>query len=61
MTNSFVTGGIVVANALAVVTLAAAELNPFIEYIQHADGFAKTHPTSFWVLHGTEPEETDHL
>ena len=25
------------------------------------DGFAKTPPTSFWVLHGTEPEETDHL
>ena len=35
MTNSFVTGGIVVANALAVVTLATAELNPFIEYIQN--------------------------
>ena len=35
MTNSFVTGGIVVANALAVVSLASAEINPIIEYIQN--------------------------
>ena len=35
MTNSFVTGGIVVANALAVVSLASAEINPLIEYIQN--------------------------
>lgn len=35
MTNSFVTGGIVVANALAIVTLASSEINPFIEYIQN--------------------------
>ena len=35
MTNSFVTGGIVVANALAIMTLAAAEVNPFIEYFQN--------------------------
>ena len=36
MTNSAVTGGIVVANALAVVSLAtAAELNPILECIQN--------------------------
>ena len=35
MTNSFVTGGIVVANALAIMTLATAEVNPFIEYFQN--------------------------
>ncbi len=35
MTNSFVTSGIVVANALAVVSLASAEINPIIEYIQN--------------------------
>lgn len=36
MTNSAVTGGIVVANALAVVSLAtAAELNPVLECIQN--------------------------
>ena len=36
MTNSAVTGGIVLANALAVVSLAAApELNPILECIQN--------------------------
>ncbi len=36
MTNSVVTGGIVLANSLAVVTLASiGELNPFLEYIQN--------------------------
>lgn len=36
MTNSVVTGGIVVANALAVVTIATAtELNPILECIQN--------------------------
>ena len=36
MTNSVVTGGIVLANSLAVVTLATAgELNPLLEYIQN--------------------------
>ena len=35
MTDSFVTGGIVAANALAVVCLAASELNPLLEYIQN--------------------------
>ncbi len=36
MTNSVVTGGIVLANALAVVTIATAtELNPILECIQN--------------------------
>lgn len=36
MTNSVVTGGIVLANALAVVTIAtAAEINPILECIQN--------------------------
>ncbi len=34
MTNSVVTGGIVLANTLALVTLAASEVNPILEYIQ---------------------------
>ncbi len=34
MTNSVVTGGIVLANTLAIVTLAAGEVNPILEYIQ---------------------------
>ncbi len=35
MTNSFVTGGIVLANTIAIVTLASAEVNPILEYIQN--------------------------
>ena len=35
MTNSIVTSGIVVANTLAIVTMATTELNPFLEYIQN--------------------------
>ncbi len=35
MTNSFVTGGIVLANTLAAVSMAAAEINPLLEYIQN--------------------------
>ena len=35
MTNSIVTSGIIVANTLAVVTLASAELNPLLEYVQN--------------------------
>lgn len=35
MTNSFVTSGIILANTLAIVTMATTELNPFLEYIQN--------------------------
>lgn len=35
MTNSIVTSGIVLANTLAVVTLATSELNPLLEYVQN--------------------------
>lgn len=48
MTNSFVTGGIVVANALAIVTLASAEINPFIEYIQNGASVAAVMGIFLW-------------
>ena len=35
MTDSFVTSGIVLANTLAIVTMATTELNPFLEHVQH--------------------------
>ncbi len=48
MTNSFVTGSIVVANALAIVTLASAEINPFIEYIQNGASVAAVMGIFLW-------------
>lgn len=48
MTNSFVTGTIVFANTLAVVSMATSELNPFLEYIQNGASVAAVMGIFLW-------------
>lgn len=48
MTNSMVTSTIVVANALAVVSLATTELNPFLEYVQNGASVAAVMGMFLW-------------
>ena len=48
MTNSIVTSGIVVANTLAIITMATTELNPFLEYIQNGASVAAVMGIFLW-------------
>lgn len=48
MTHSLVTGSIVVANALAIVSLATTELNPFLEYVQNGASVAAVMGMFLW-------------
>lgn len=48
MTTSFVTGSIVVANALAVVILATTEMNPVLEYVQNGASVAAVMGMFLW-------------
>lgn len=48
MTNSLVTSTIVVANALAVVSMATTELNPFLEYVQNGASVAAVMGMFLW-------------
>lgn len=48
LTNSFVTCSIIVANALAVVSLATTELNPFLEYVQNGASVAAVMGMFLW-------------
>ncbi len=48
MSHSFVTFSIVVANALAVISLASAEMNPFLEYVQNGASVAAVMGIFLW-------------
>ncbi|MBR1977950.1 MAG: hypothetical protein IJ985_00410 [Akkermansia sp.] len=48
MTTSMVTSTIVVANALAVVSMATTELNPFLEYVQNGASVAAVMGMFLW-------------
>ena len=60
MTNSFVTGGIVLANTIAIVTLASAEVNPILEYIQNGASVGAIMGIFLW-REMTRAERYEHL
>ncbi len=48
MTNSLVTGGIVLANTLALVSLTTTQMNPFLEYIRNGASVAAVMGIFLW-------------